>query len=73
MWSLGHWLAQVWPISVGNPQLTNTVHGMLPQLIPTLLQNMVYSKYDYETMDAAMVSGAEWSFSELSPVRSRIA
>jgi transportin-1 len=46
---------EVWALAVNQEQYLAPVRSLLPELVPTLLQNMIYSKYDYETMDAAMV------------------
>lgn len=37
------------------PPFRDATRCLLPALVPILLQNMVYTKYDYETMDAAMI------------------
>jgi transportin-1 len=46
---------EVWALAVNQEAYYEPVRQLLPELVPTLLQNMIYSKYDYETMDAAMV------------------
>lgn len=45
----------VWSPCAENPDTWRIVHPMLPQLVPVLLANMLYSDADYMTMEASQL------------------